>query len=192
MALISRRLAADNFIVAYLRDGQDVARARGDAGFTVVEALIASVLAAVLIFGLTMTVSSAFRSVKQSRVQQQATALAAEGLEFARSVDWAELATFPVHPLSDPHVVGGTPTTLNGPLLGLPAGETLVDVDSNPSAAIAREINETWDDVQFGVFSYVTEVEADLRRVVVVVEWQVGGTDHVEWTSSLVSETTTQ
>ena len=50
------------------------------------------------------------------------------------------------------------------------------------------QFTETFDEQSFEVFTYVTEVQPELRRVVAVVEWTAGPTSHIHFTTTLISE----
>ncbi len=167
-----------------IRHGDD-GRAR-DQGFTLIEAAVAIVIAVILFVGLTQTLVTSFRHLKENRLAQQSTQIALEGVEFARSVLFAELAITPAAPGSDPNVLTGN--RLDGSNFGLAADEDLVDVSTEASALIPYTYTETLDGVTFTVYNYVTEVQTSLRRVVVYVAWTANGNQRSHFTTTLISE----
>ena len=79
---------------------------------------------------------------------------------------------------------------LIGSEVGLPANELLV-IDKH-DGLVPFETFETMDDQDFVVRNYVTEVEPDLRRLVVVVDWVTGGAARSHQTSTLIAEKATE
>lgn len=163
--------------------------AERDAGFTLIEVAVAMVISVILLIGLTFTVGNALRAVRHNRSAQQATALTLERLEFARSVPWGNLAMGDLAIPADPRLLSPTDRRLVGSTVDVPADELLVEDTSSGWVDTYR--TETFDEQTFQVTTYVTEVDTDLRRVVAVVEWNVGDGDIRErHASTLISEVT--
>ncbi len=152
-----------------------------ERGFTIVEGLVALVLAVILFVALGASLNASFRSGREARIQEQATQLSIEGVETARSMTWDEVAMSTVE-AGDPRVAG---SNLKASAADLPGNEALV-IDASAGLIDPRRI-ETLDGQEFVVWQYVTEVDADLRRVVVIVNWSAGGTEREHHTSSLFS-----
>ena len=160
--------------------------ARSDGGFTLVEVLVAMVIGVILIVGLTLTLTSSLRSVNQNRTVEQATAIAIEQVEFARSLAWDELL-MDTPATGDPRVAPSAPSgKLLGTEVGLPSNEPLVIDTAN--GRVPYETLETLDTQDFAIHNYVTEAGTDLRRLVVVVDWTVGGTTRSHQATTLIAE----
>ena len=161
-------------------------RVRSDEGFSLIEATTAMVLVIIIFVGLMQSLAISLRSLRENRLQQQATVLALEGIEFARSLTWDELAMNPAHDPDDPNVSNGK---LDGKDWGFTGQEQLVEIDEVPGALNPYLTTEILDKTTFDTYSYVTDAGGGLRRVMVVVEWNSGGNaDHQHATSTLISE----
>ena len=163
-----------------------------DRGFTLVEALVAMLIVAILIVGVGASLGAGFRHARENRAQQQATALSIEGVEFARSLEWDELAINPKVADGDPLLkIVGTDRLLDASLTNLAADEELIEMtgaNAVPGALLTFEHTETLDGITYTVHHYVTDAGTDLRRVVVAVEWTSSGASHRQMSSTLVSE----
>jgi len=158
----------------------------GDAGFTLIEATVAMALVVVIFVGLMQSLTVSLRSARDNRMQQQATTLALEGIEFSRSLSWDELAMFPAAVVADPYVTSGS---LVGAEFDLGADEPLIDYTTEASALLPYHTVEVLDGTDFDVFAYVTDAGTGIRRVVVVVEWSTTEiARHAHHTSTLISE----
>ena len=155
---------------------------RPDDGFTLVEAVVALFVAALLFSVLGTTLVSSSLATREARHQEEATQLSVEGLEVVRALPWAELAMQDVE-VGDPRVSGGQ---LLGSTVGLGADETLV-VDTT-DGSVDHHYTVTFDEFTFDVWTYVTEVQPELRRAVVFVVWPSGGGTRSHHTTALVSE----
>lgn len=159
-----------------------------DAGFTLVEVVIAMVISVILLIGLTITVGNAFRAVRHNRSAQQAVSLALERLEFARSIPWDNLAMADIAIPTDPRLLSPADRRLVGSTVDVPADELLVEDTANGWADTYR--TEVFDEQTFQVATYITEVDTDLRRVVAIVEWEVADAVRQRHASTLVSRVT--
>jgi type II secretory pathway pseudopilin PulG len=158
-----------------------------EGGFTIVEALVALALVAVLFVGLSATLLTAVRHQRQVRLHQQAAAIALDYIEVARSASWTELELSSAPDVTIPHHTAGN---IDGAFFDIGANEPLV-VDpgvytpDDPDPGMidpGYATSETVNGVVFHVYQYVTEVEADLRRVTVLVEWNEGTATYVGMT----------
>lgn len=158
-----------------------------DDGFTLIEALVAALVAVVILVAFAGAMTSAMRASRLTHSDQSATAIATEHLEFARSLEWEELAMTSVH-VDAPHV-DASGTVLVGAEVGLAGNEALV---VSASGGMAPLIEEGVDTNLFTVWRYVTEVDNGLRRVVVEVTWQIGEATYTHQATTLIAEVSTR
>ncbi len=159
---------------------------RGDAGFTLVEAAVAVFLVVILIVGLTQALVASLAAQAETRRQEQATVLAIEAIEYARSVPWVELGLDPDANPADPLVITSGPNHfLDGSYVNLPTDELIVEF---AGGLISPMTTETLDGQTFVVKTYVTDVDTELRRVTAVAEWVTHSTTRRHQTSTLISE----
>ncbi|MFQ5553931.1 MAG: hypothetical protein ACE5GC_01010 [Acidimicrobiia bacterium] len=150
-----------------------------------VESIMALMLVVLLFVGVATTLQIAIRHQRDVRLQQQATALAIEYVEFARSVSWAELALSETPPAEVPNISGAF--VLGAPF-DLPGDEALVIDATDGLIAPSNPGGETINGQSFDVYQYVSDVEPGLRRFTVLVEWDSGRISHDHFTSAQVSE----
>jgi hypothetical protein len=158
-------------------------RVSTDDGFTVIEAAVALALSILVFTALTTSVTAALNGSRSNRYHQIATGVAMSHIEMARSLEWEEVAMPYVDPDSPVLDVGGN--SIDGGAVGVPTDEILV-VDA-AYGAVGPTTWEVVDGITYTVWSHVTEV-GDLRRVVVVVSWDIGDSTRVFQSSTLVSE----
>ena len=140
-------------------------------------------ISVILFSMLGLFLGASFRQARTTRALEQATQLAIEGIEVSRSFPWDEVA-MDVVGAGDPRVSGGN---LLATAANLAADEALV-VDA-ALGSVQSKYSVTVDDQPFEVWQYVTDVEADeLRRVVVIVNWTVGDAEKEHQTTALVSK----
>jgi hypothetical protein len=142
-------------------------------------------LMALIVAWVASSIGSTGRAIGEAHSQEQATQLALEGIEFARSLTWAELRMDPAAETGDPRVNGET-RTLVGTLFDVEANEPLVE--GGESAMIPPSYQETLDATDFTVRTYVTEADQALRRVIVDVTWTVGDSPRRHFASTMISE----
>lgn len=159
-----------------------------ESGFTVVESLMAVVVAAVVFVALATGLQLAIRHENDQRTRQQAGALALEEIEAARATPWdaLELSTSP--PPGTPHTNG---VVVTGADFDLPSDEPLVvgpgadavdgvlDPDT-PGAVVL-------DTQTFDISRYVTVSGNDVRRVIIEVRWQSRGMARSFWTTTQIA-----
>lgn len=165
---------------------------RRDRGSTLVEAAAAMMIAVIILLGLAATMAGGLRHLQENRLQQQATQLAVERLEFARSLTFAQVGVDPAVPDTDPRIVSN-PRSLRGSAFGLPGNEDLIEKNyGNPDAAVPYLYIQTLEGAVFTTRSYVSRTEPGLRRVIVCVSWDTGrgGTREVVMSTS-ISEVST-
>jgi type II secretory pathway pseudopilin PulG len=158
------------------------AKFRCDTGFTLVEAIVAMFVAVILFSVLGTVLAASALQAREARHQEEATQLSIEGIEVVRALPWAELAMVAVEP-GDTRVSGGQ---LLATAADLPADETLV-VDGTDGSVQAK-YSVTIDSFTFDVWTYVTEVQPELRRAVVFVTWSSRGGVRSHHTTALISE----
>jgi type II secretory pathway pseudopilin PulG len=160
---------------------------QAEDGFTIVEAIVAMALVALLFVGLSATLLTAVRHQRDIRLHQQAVAISQDHVEIARSATWTQLELSAAPDATIPHHAGGA---INGAFFELASNEPLV-VDpgvytvEDPDAGLidpGYATSETVNGVRFNVYQYVTEVEPGLRRVTVLVEWNEGTRSYVGMT----------
>jgi Tfp pilus assembly protein PilV len=157
------------------------ARARTDDGFSLVEASVALVVAVVLFAVLGTMFMASLRQSREARGQAVATELSVEGIEVVRALPWAELAMVDTQ-AGDPRISGGQ---LLAAAVDLAANEDLV-IDAS-LGSVQSKYTVTIDGLDYDVHQYVTSVDTELRRAVVVVTWDAGPGIRSHHTSSLVS-----
>lgn len=151
-----------------------------EEAFTLIEAAVAMVVATIIFVLLGGALGASLNASREARIQQEATSLANQYAELARSVAWSELAMDAVE-TGDPRVSGGQ---LLASAAETPANETLF-VDS--LGLIDARFTETIDTTDFTVWQYVTSITPDLRRVVVFVDWEGRRTARSHHVSVVVS-----
>ncbi len=157
-------------------------------GFTLIEVAVAMMIALILMIGLTISVGNTLRAVRHNRSLQQANALALERLEFARAIPWDNLAMANTALPTDPLLLDPVDRRLVGSEVDLPTDELLVEDTTDGWSDTYR--TEVFDEQTFQVRTYVTEVDTGLRRVVAVVDWDIGDAQRQTFTSTLISEVT--
>lgn len=158
-----------------------------DDGFSLIEATMASLIVVLLFAGFGKSMSVAFSGSHDNAVAQEATALAVEQLEFVRSLEWDEVA-LAEDPGAAPMVDAGA-GTLRGTEAGLAADE-LIFVDDG--GLVQPLLTEIVDGTPFSIHQIVSTASDDLRRVVVLVSWEIDGVVSSYLTSTLVSEASTR
>jgi len=158
-------------------------RIRDESGFSLIELVVASVLAAVLVAAITGTLRSVIGSSRDSRLRQEATALLVGRMEQARALSWDALAMTSVDaaaPLIDP-----VAEALLGQEAGLPGDESLLVCEGG---LMTPKSVTTAGGVTFTTWAYVTRLTADLRRVLVLVTWEEDGAPGSFQASTVISD----
>ena len=156
---------------------------KNEDGFTLIEAVVALAIAVVLFTVLGATLAATMNSQRQARIQQEATALANQYVEISRSLTWDELA-MDAEETGDPRTSG---SALLASASDLPTNEALV-VDAT-DGLIDSKFTETIDGTTFTIWQYVTEIDPDeLRRVVVFVDWVENNDTRSHHMSTVIAE----
>lgn len=160
-------------------------RSARDAGVSLVESSMALMLLALIVAWVASSIGSTGRAIADAHSQEQATQLALEGVEWARSVTWSELRLDPSTVPGDPNV-HSLDRALVGANFDLASDEPLVE--GGEDALIPPFYQETLDTTTFTVRSYVTDAGTGLRRVVVEVTWEVASSRRRYFASTMISE----
>ena len=170
-------------------------RPASDEGFSLVESVVALVIAGIVFSALASSTVAAILASLAGRQNQQATDFMTRELERARSLDFGALAHTAADVAGDSRLIscaggycldpdGAGP--LSAEALHVNSGAGLVPHVTTPSAA---EANNT----AFTASTYVTEVAGtdaeDVRRVTVFITWVNNGQTKTRSTSSLVAYT---
>lgn len=158
-----------------------------DEGFSIIEAIVAASILIVIFAGFGSTLGGAFNGSHDNDVAQEATALAVEQIEYARSLAWVGVAMTAV--ASDAPGVDPTGGILLAEEADLEESEALI-VDED--GRIAPTGVETVDGQSFTIWRYVSDAGGGIRRFMVIVEWQLDGVVSYHRNSTLISEASTR
>ena len=160
-----------------------------DAGFTVVESLMAIVIVAIIFISLTTGLQLAIRHQGDQRTRQQAGTIALEEIEAARAIAWDALELSSTPPAGTPHTDG---VAVFGTDFDLATDETLVigpGADAVAGALDPASVGAlTLDNQTFDIYRYVTDSGTDVRRIIVEVQWESRGVVRSFWTTTQISE----
>ena len=151
-------------------------RLNDDAGLSLVEIIIAAFVLTVAILGLASAAISALRGLSDAQMRQEATSLAAESLEVARSYDFEDLAVRD----GDTNVPGSGATfdPLEGSHDDIDPGSSGEDMLIDSDGAVRWETDAPhYEEGRFALRTYVTD-PADhdgVVRVTALVEYRVPG-----------------
>lgn len=166
-----------------------IRRRADDAGFTIVESLMAIVIVAIIFISLTTGLQLTIRHQADQRTRQQAGTIALEEIEAARSVPWEALELSTTPPAGTPHTDG---VVVFGADFDLATDETLVvgpGIDAVPGLLEPASVGGlVLDNQAFDVYRYVTDSGTDVRRVIVEVQWASRGVARSFWTSTQIAE----
>jgi prepilin-type N-terminal cleavage/methylation domain-containing protein len=169
-------------VSAEIPSGPGRARRGADEGFSLIELMVAILLGVIVTIAFGSTMRGALSSSRDNRFRQEATSVAMEQFEHARSLRWEDLSMSYVDstaPLIDP---------ANGRLLasatGLAADEDLLQCSGGD---VEPMTTRTVGDVTYTTWTYVTEVTESLRRVVVLVTWEIDGNAFSHRSDSMIS-----
>jgi type II secretory pathway pseudopilin PulG len=154
-------------------------------GFTIIEVLAGSLLAAIIVIAVGQSVSFAVRGARDNRFQQTATAISLTETEDARALSWDELAMTEVDVTAP--LLAANQESISGDDLGLALDEGLALTEDGlvePSEMI------TIDGVAYTVWRYVSLPDWETKRFTVQVLWIEEGIPHSRLSSTLVSDAT--
>ena len=145
----------------------------GDDGMTIVELLIALVVVMIVFAGLAATMVASFSSIRNNEARVRAVALGNELVEEMATVPWNQLGMAIKDPDTDPEEF---PDDGDGELI------VWLDGDMNPAVKHPDDQESIERDGRsYEVQRWVTLVEEDdqpaMKRMVVIVSWEVGGRD---------------
>ncbi|MEP7114257.1 MAG: hypothetical protein ABI862_13410, partial [Ilumatobacteraceae bacterium] len=141
----------------------------GDAGFNLIEQIIAMVVIVIVLLGLLSTIGATTRGVVTGRQRTIAVSLAKQVIERLQGADYADVAT-------------GTGVTADMMLVGGKfESEDLVVGATDPYRAYPDAVGTT-----FSLRTFVTTAPAGYRRVTVIIDWPAISPNHSMRFSSLV------
>lgn len=155
-----------------------------DAGFTLIETVVALAMASLLFTALAYAGIGALQATQIARENQQAIDLANARLEQVRNLAWGAMGHSPTGLVCpDPNLTdcGGSPGY---------GGEALVTVVGGLATQFQTE---TVNSVPYTIATYVTQpvdTSGNYRRVTVIVAWTEYGRNLVRLASTVVSEST--
>jgi type II secretory pathway pseudopilin PulG len=167
-----------------------------EGGFTIIEASIAMLLVAMMFTALSAGLMSGLRATRDARLFQQATSMGEEAVEAARDLAYDKLVMQTSDLSGDPRVEPGPPMKFDPDGSGSLLAEPLVAVTTAGAESIVPHITtETVVNTTFTSSRYVTWVDdavqggpaQSYKRMVVIIEWQVGDKTNRYVTSSFIA-----
>jgi type II secretory pathway pseudopilin PulG len=163
-----------------------------EGGFTIIEASIAMLVVALMFTALSAGLISGLRATRDARLYQQATSHGEEAVEKARDLPYDTLVMQTSDLSGDPRVQSGPKfdPDQSGPLAAEPI------VTSTTGGSIVPHITtEVIGNTTFTTSRYVTWVDDTVqggpaqsyKRMVVMIEWQVGGRTNNYVTSAFIA-----
>jgi len=160
---------------------------RGDAGFTVVEVVVAITIAGFVFLSMGLATIAAMKGTLTARQSQLAVDMATQGLERVRALGYADvtLVTGDSTLGVDPRIVSGDrfdPGTGTAEALVLSSVGTL-----DPHLEVVAK-----NSVDYSMWTYITVpagATTDVKRATVVVTWPQGGQIREKRVSTLVTQT---
>ena len=166
---------------------------QGDDGISLIESVVALVIAGAVFLSLGAASMSAVRATLNGRVNQQVGDFVSRALEQARSMDYAALAMRSSDLTGDSYLstCSGSPCYVAVPGN---AGEPLVLNDQGSVYPHVTTVAATQaNDVTIRLYTYVTRPAdsfgADYKRVTVVARWSAYGQQRSRVDSTIVTET---
>ncbi|HET6771261.1 MAG TPA: hypothetical protein VFH75_06455 [Actinomycetota bacterium] len=177
-------------------------RFAAEGGFTVIEASIAMLLVALLFTTLSAGLISGLRASRDARLFQQATSIGEEAVEGARNLQYDTLIMQTSDLAGDPRIESGPRFDPDeaGPLVTEPvvtseSGGSIVPHIINCPDDPQPECNQSLGNTPFTISRYVTWVDDAIqggpaqsyKRVVVIIEWQIGSETNSYVTSAFIA-----
>lgn len=163
-------------------------RRRDDAGFGLIEMIVALLIAGMVFGALATTLVASLRSSLLSRQNQQATDFMTQAVEEMRLLDYGSLSTDSAGFAGDPKVLScaGNPCIdVNG------TNELLVTAAVPGVSAVSTLFDPQTNGTTFTVHRYVTAINGTgqdlVRRVTVDVSWSTYGATHNRSTSTIIA-----
>ena len=167
-------------------------RVAEEGGFTVIEASIAMLVAAMMFTALSSGLMSGLKAVRDARLFQQATSVGEEAVEAARNLQYETLSMQTSDLSGDPRIQAGLTFDPDGS--GALLAEPVVATASG-ATIVPHITTQTLGNTTYTTSRYVTWVDDALqggpgqsyKRMVVIVEWPAGGTTNTYRTSSFIA-----
>lgn len=164
----------------------------GETGFTIIEAAVAMLLVALIFTALSAGLIGGLRATRDTRLFQQATSMGEEAVEVGRDLQYDTLVMQTSDLAGDPRIAAGPmfDPDESGPLVAEP-----VVVSASGGSIVPHITTETVVNTTFTTSRYVTWVDdavqggpaQSYKRMVVIVEWQMGGRTNSYVTSSFIA-----
>lgn len=163
-------------------------RRYGDAGFGLIEMIVALLIAGMVFGALATTLVASLRSSLLSRQNQQATDYMTQAIEEMRLMDYGSLSVSAAALAGDPKVLncGGNPCiAVNG------TDELLVTATVPGVTAVSTLLDTQTNGTTFTLRRYVTATAGTgpdlVRRVTVDISWTTYGATHTRSTSTIIA-----
>jgi hypothetical protein len=150
-----------------------------------VEVTMGAVIAVILLSAVAAMMVGVMSGARQVRLRQEAVALTGEQVDWVRGLDWGEIALVEIDataPLTDG-------VSLLAAEAEIPADEPLL---VNGTGVVEPKTILTADGTEYTIWTYVSSMSAGLRRVLVHVTWDYGGSTQSHRTSTILSEVSTE
>jgi hypothetical protein len=157
----------------------------GDGGFTLLELMVAFAVAALVVIAVGASMRGALGSSRGNRLRSEAVGIAMETIEFGRSLDWEQLALPAVDP--DAPLIDPDAGVLLASASGVGEDEALKIC---PTGAIPPRTITSVQGTDFTTWAFVTQPTPSLRRLFVLVTWDIEGTPQSHDTSTVISTVT--
>jgi prepilin-type N-terminal cleavage/methylation domain-containing protein len=162
-----------------------------DSGFTLIEAIVALSIAALVFTALAYAGVSAIKSSYLGRANQQAADLATQQVEQLRLLDYGSLGHEPSDLTGDPAIGNCAGDPCIDP--GTGSAERLVEVTGGISPHVQLVQSSQTNNTAYTLSTYVTQPSdaygADYRRVTVRVSWSSFGQQRERVVSTIVTVT---
>lgn len=163
-----------------------------ESGFTIIEASIAMLVVALMFTALSAGLISGLRATRDARLYQQATSHGEEAVEAARDLPYDTLVMHTSDLAGDPRIESGPrfDPDESGPL----ASEPIV-ASASGGSIVPHITTEVVGNTTFTTSRYVTWVDDTVqggpaqsyKRMVVIIEWQMGNRTNSYTTSSFIA-----
>jgi Tfp pilus assembly protein PilV len=183
------------FVKGSLRALSRRIRRNDDAGFTLVEQVIALVVAALVFLAVAAIALSGMKATVMSRVNQQAIDVLNRSIEQARAMTYAELTMVSTDLASDTSITGTSPLVWNVPGVGSEA------VDFHATGLVSPHVSTVTTNINGAVLTlkrYVTVPSSatydtsgfpSVKRFTAVVTWKLYGQTKTRYDSTLITDT---
>lgn len=166
-----------------------------DAGFTLVEVVVAMGIAGLTLMALLGATLSGARASLESRINQQAADLLTKTMEDLRSLDFGAVAMATADLSSDPSIAAASASEacLTTYCWDVPNGIGIEPIVTAPTGAVSPHVTSVTanaNNVTFTLRRYITSpADGNTVRATAVVEWSVAGRDHSRTFSTVIANT---